>query len=393
MPLSRRTLWPLATLIVAGAWAMGCAAESDSPESTSADVAPIVKSQVHVVDAEPGSDLDVQPDTVSASLAKLGDFATYKPGDVIVSGRAGGLLRRVRATRVEGDRVIVDTEAASLEDVFQQVHLRGSMGEPPAAPATAGLAPRGVFLQLPKMHVDNKRLTIGNGSEIELVEGSFSFQPQLDFDLSVRDGRLDHLKVVASGETEGKLHVRYDIHKAPGLQSGAFVRFDNAGVPLVESAPYYAVFWAGYVPVVVAVRARLLANWGLEAGGDVFGEESVRAAGSLSAGLEYTNGGWRNVSSRGFSVSANGQPTIVSHSIAGNVMLTARLDVSFYEIAGPYVGLQAYAGVGHEESAAGASWFTDVGLRGIAGAQVAVFGKALVGYQSVLFDVHDRQPL
>ena len=166
----------------------------------------------------------------------------------------------------------------------------------------------------------------------------------------------------------------------------------RAGIPLVESAPYYAVFWAGYVPVVVAVRARLLANWGLDVGGDVFGEESVRAAGSLSAGREYANGGWRNISSRSFSVRADGQPTVVSHSLAGQVILTARLDVSFYEVAGPYIGLQAYTGVGHEGSAAGQAWFTEVGLRGIAGAQVAVFGKALVGYESVLFDVHDRQP-
>ena len=75
-------------------------------------------------------------------------------------------------------------------------------------------------------------------------------------------------------------------------------------------------------------------------------------------------------------------------------MLTARLDVSFYEIAGPYVGLQAYAGVGHEGSAAGFQLVHGrSGYAASPGCRLLVFGKALVGYESVLFDVHDHQLL
>lgn len=386
------SLRALAAVLAAGACLVACAAEpASSDDAASTDVAPIVQPKVHVVDGEPGKELDVQPDSVAASVAQLGATARYAPGDVIVSGRAAGFLRRVRATRVEGDRVVVDTEPASLEDVFQQVHLRGSLAEPPAAPAAAaaGLAPRGVFLQLPAMQIANTRVPVGNGSEIEIVEGSFSMQPKLDFDLKMRGGKLDHLQVVASGTTQTKLHVRYDLHHVAG-QSGYLCLTD--GIPVADSPPYYAVFWAGVVPVVVAVRARLLAGFKLNVSGEVSGEESVGANGSVMAGLEYANGGWRNVASNGVSIRAEGRPTVVSHHISGDVTLTARLDVSFYDLAGPYVGVQAYTGVGHEGSDDVSGWFDEIGLRGIAGAQVSVFGKRVAAYETVLFDVHDQQP-
>jgi hypothetical protein len=388
MALSLRILTPV---LMSGACVVACAAEpASSNEATGADLAPIVQAQVHVIDGEPGKELDVQPDRVSAPVAQFGAIAAYAPGDVIVSGRAAGLLRRVRATRIEGDRVVVDTDVASLEDLFQQVHLRGSLAEPPPAPVAAGLAPRGVFLELPAMQIAHARIPVGEGgSEIEIVEGSFALQPKLDLDLKMRGGKLDHLQVVASGTTQTKLRVRYDLHHVSG-QSGTLRRSD--GIPVAESAPYYAVFWAGAVPVVVAVRARLLAGFKLAVSGEVSGEESVTAKGSVTAGLEYENGGWRNVSSNGVSISAEGRPTVVSHQISGDVTLTARLDVSFYDLAGPYVGVQAYTGVGHEGTDDVSGWFAEIGLRGIAGAQVSVFGKRVAAYDAVLFDVHEQHP-
>lgn len=386
MALSLRALAPL---LAAGACLFACAAEPEGEEATGTDLAPIVHAKVHVVDGEPGKDLDVEADRISAPHAQFNELATYAPGDVIVSGRAAGLLRRIRATRVEGDRVIVDTEAASLEDVFQQVHVRGSLGEPSPAPASVGLAPRGVAMKLPPMEIGNRRIALGAGNEIEIVDGTFSLEPTLDFDLKMRGGKLDHLEVVARGTTDATLHVRYDLHVPEGPSGSLF----SDSITVIESPPTYAVFWAGPVPVVVAVRARLLAGWALGANGEVSGEESVSARGSVAAGLEYENGGWRNIASNGISLRAEGRPTVMSHRLSGEVTLTARLDVSFYEMAGPYVGLQAYTGGSHEGADLGSGWFTEVGLRGVAGAKASVFGKTITAYETVLFDVRDRQPL
>jgi hypothetical protein len=204
--------------------------------------------------------------------------------------------------------------------------------------------------------------------------------------------RVEHVKVLAAGESNARLHVRYHLSKSGERQSGAFVRLSD-GVPLLETPPYYAVFWAGWVPIVVSVRARLLAGWELLVGGDVTGEQDVRADGAVSAGLEYVNGGWRNLAPKSLSLTRAGTSNVASHSVSGDITLTARLDVSFYELAGPYVGLQAYAGVKHEGSSDASGWFLQNGLRGIAGARVAVFGHSVAGYHAVLFDLHDQQPL
>jgi hypothetical protein len=382
-------------IVLAACSALGaCATEASDPSAV--DVAPIIQSHVRVLDGEPGVDLELHDTSVVGSRARFPELAAAAPGDVLISGRAAGFLRRVRSIRAEGDRVVADTEPASLEDVFEQVHVRGAINgnEAPAPGATtaAGLAPRTVRLALPRLSLEGRRLAIGQGSEIEIVDGDFDFQPELDFDLTMHRGKIEHLKVLASGESRARLHVRYHLAKPVDLGSGLFVRMAS-GTPLLETPPSYAVFWAGSVPIVVSVRARLLANWELLVGGDVTGEQDVRADGSVSAGLEYAGGGWRNLASKSLSLSHAGNTVLTSHAVAGDVTLTARLDVSFYEVAGPYIGLAAYAGVKHSGSAAGSGWSLQNGLRGLAGAQVAVFGKTLVGYESVLFDVHDEQPM
>jgi hypothetical protein len=349
-----------------------------------------------VLDGEPGVDLELHESSVAGSRARFPQLAAAAPGDVLISGRAAGFLRRVRSIRVDGDSVVADTEPASLEDVFEQVHVRGAINgseaPAPGATTTAGLAPRTVRLALPRLSLEGRRLAIGHGSEIEIVDGDFDFQPELDFDLTMHRGKVEHLKVLASGESRARLHVRYHLAKPVEPGSGLFVHMES-GTPLLETPPSYAVFWAGSVPIVVSVRARLLANWELHVGGDVTGEQDVRADGSVSAGLEYAGGGWRNLASKSLALSHAGTTVLTSHAVAGDVTLTARLDVSFYEVAGPYIGLAAYAGVKHTGSSAGSGWSLENGLRGVAGAQVAVFGKTLVGYESVLFDVHDEQPM
>jgi hypothetical protein len=386
-------------LLLSSAALGACATEpaGDPGAGAGEDVAPLIQSNVRVLDAEPGVDLELHDADLSGSGARFPQLAAAVPGDILVSGRAGGFLRRVQSIRIDGDNVVAQTEPASLEDVFHQVHVRGAIGGPAAAsgavsPAPPGIGTRGVHLALPKLALAGKRISIGQSSEIEIVDGDFAFDPELDFDLTMHGSRVEHIKVLAAGESNARLHVRYHLSKSGERQSGAFVRMSD-GVPLLETAPHYAVFWAGWVPIVVSVRARLLAGWELLVGGDVTGEQDVRADGSVSAGLEYVDGGWRNLASKSLSLTRAGTTSVASHSVSGDITLTARLDVSFYELAGPYVGLQAYAGVKHEGSSDASGWFLQNGLRGVAGAQVAVFGHSVAGYQAVLFDLHEQSPL
>jgi hypothetical protein len=371
---------------------VACAEHGSDP--TAEDVAPIVQSHVRVLDAEPGPDLELHDDSLIVPRGRFPELESAGPGDILVSGRAAGFLRSVKSIRVDGDKVIAETAPASLEDVFSEAHVHGSIGGDvgPASADPAGLGTQSIRLAIPDLSLQGKKLSIGENSDIEIVDGNFDFQPELDFDLTMHGAKLEHLKVLAAGSSSAGLHLRYHLTKPGNLKSGLFLHFSN-GTPLLETAPYYAVFWAGYVPIVVSVRARLLANWELLVGGDVSGDQDVHANGSVSAGLEYANGKWSNLGSKSLSFSHEGTTTLASHSVSGDITLTARLDVSFYELAGPYVGLQAYAGVKHVGDQDSSGWMLQDGLRGLAGAQVAVFGKSVAGYEAVLFDAHNEAPM
>jgi hypothetical protein len=373
-----------------------CALEPGEDDEADEVLSPIVRSEVRVLDAEPGVDVEVSETELVASPAHLPELAEARPGDVVVSGRAGGFWRRVHGVRVEGDRIVAETEQASLEDLFEQVRLRGHLdtNEVPelGPPGTGGLGPERVTVRIPHLPLKGRTISIGEGSEIEIVDGDFAFDPELDFDLTMRNRKVERVKVFASGTTSTRLHVRYHLEKPDTRRSGPFLRLRDQR-SLVEAPPAYAVFWAGAVPVVVSVRARLLVGWRIVLGGEVSGEEDASATGRVAAGLEYRDGGWRNLGSNDVSLSREGSATVTEHTTGVDLNLTARLDVSFYELAGPYVGLQAYAGFGHQGSDDGAGMYFQSGVRGLAGAEVAAFGRAFVGYESVLFDRFERHPI
>src|SRR4051794_38020676 len=100
--------------------APACAAEAN--ERTAEDVAPIVRPAVHVME---GEDFDLEPDRIITSHTRAPALAKSAPGDILVSSR--GILRKVKSVSPRGDAVTLETEPGTLDDVFEQAHVRGSM--------------------------------------------------------------------------------------------------------------------------------------------------------------------------------------------------------------------------------------------------------------------------
>jgi hypothetical protein len=170
------------------------------------------------------------------------------------------------------------------------------------------------------------------------------------------------------------------------------VRFSEPGKVIAQAPEKFVLLWVGGVPVVAVVKVQLLLGWLLEVGGEVSGESTFSAHGNVSAGLSY-DGAWHDLSTSTLSVSALGPATFASTSFGGDVTLSARLTVSFYDLAGPWVELQGYTGVGRETKGSDADIYGELGLRGMAGVEAAPFGKLVVGYQSVLFDKGIHVPI
>jgi len=140
------------------------------------------------------------------------------------------------------------------------------------------------------------------------------------------------------------------------------------------------------VPVLLTLNLELLVGGKLEVVGEAVGDETFTVDASLAAGAEYKNHEWHNVGGVSFSSTPVGHASVPVHTLAGDVTLTGRVTLLVYELAGPFVSLQAYGGIGHEGDGSGEDWFGQVGVRGMFGGRVEILGRALGGYEVQLFD-------
>lgn len=368
-------------LLAAAAVMVGCGAAS-SGEATDETPQAIVRSTTFVVDARPGEDVAVEADRLVFRRAGHEDLLARRAGEVVVCGAGEGFLRRVLGLHEDGDTIVVDTAQASLDDALEQGRVRARV----LADEAGGLAPRGLTSGTVKLAVPPTHVPLGEHGSFDVVRGELDYTPELDVDLLVRRGAVERLKVVAGGSATASMRVRFDVHKKIGSTTGLWIRLDGPGTVVASLPAVHAVVWVGVVPVVVAVRVQLLLGHAFEIGGDASGELELELGAALRAGLSRENGEWQPIGASSFQLAPHGAVQSTAHAIAGDVTLTARVAVSFYEVAGPYVGIQAYAGIGHEHTAAGDDWFGQLGVRGVAGVQAGLFGNAVAGYQVDAFD-------
>jgi hypothetical protein len=369
--------------LVAASVACGAGSSEDVSTDTSE---PLIEAQTHVLDAEPGADVDVQDGKLvfPADTRFATDLASASQGDVLVSGHGKGFARRILDRKTQDGKIVVTTENAALTDIFKRAHYRS-----PAGDATA-VNPEAFHVPLPALSIAGVRLPLGGeGGELEIEEGSWSLDPQVDFTFDVDDNHFQKMQLYVSAPATAKLKVKYHIARPAYVGNGLTFHFGEPGKVIAEAPEHFTLVWIGWVPVVIVTKVQLLAGFQLMVGGEVEGETALVANGHASAGVSY-DGAWHNLSSTGLDVKLDGAPTFDSTTLGGDLTLTAKLSVSVYDLAGPYVELQGYAGVGRDSGNAAqlgsADVYGEVGLRGIVGVEAAPFGKLVVGYQSVLFD-------
>lgn len=386
--------WLLRLAFVFGAVAVGCSADTPHEESAE-NVEAIVEGTPHVIDVEPGVDVEVRDDALVFPEPLRPDVGALGPGDVVVSGRGAGFLRRIRSLTHDNGKAVVTTEPAALTDVFRQARINGT-STTPIAPRSA-VAPQSFSLPLPVIGIRGLRVPLnGQGSEITIEEGSFDLTPAIDYDLVLRDRAIDRMKFVVSGQAKAKLRVKYHLQKPPYVGTGVMARFGEPGIRVAEGPTHYSLVWIGGIPVVLVVKTELLLGYLLQVGGDVSGELSFSSNGDVAVGASY-DGEWHNQTSSTVSFALDGDPNFASATLGGDVTLSARLSLSFYDLGGPWVELQGYGGIGRESGAAAqighADVFAELGLRGLVGVEVAPFGRLVVGYQAMLFDKNQHLPL
>ena len=368
------------------AFVSACSADSASEDAASADLAPIVDSHTLVVEATPGQDVEIAPDSLRFTRAGHEDLFARQPGDVLVS--RAGFARRITGVRADGDHILVQTSTASLEDLFVQGNLNQSLDpEASDAPATV-VHTQGLSLPIMRFVLSGIHLDGSPFGSLEISDGEFSFQPHVDVGVKIKNRALDHFILRAEGDAHASVHTRFNLHRPAYTASGTLL--GRGGWTVASATPVTTIVWVGSVPVLLTVKLELLVGYGLEVTGDAIGDETFSVDTALSAGAEYTDHAWHNLGGATFKAGPTGHATVPMHSLAGDVTLTGRVTLLVYELAGPFVALQAYGGIGHDGDGTTGQWFGHVGVRGLFGGRIEVLGRAIGGYEVQIFDEQSK---
>ncbi len=289
----------------------------------------------------PEQDRSLRTITVEADrITLVYDIDAHDVGLVeglLVAGEAqGGYLREIETVSISDSRAMVRTRDVALTDAIAV----GTLHE--------ALVPAGVW----QLDPDGEQATMAPGGgvdlagtllfegysseadlRVEILEGSLAFDPAVQLDLAIEDGRLQQLAVVVSGPL--------------ALDLAAQVSLDlkysyTTEVPLASLRQPFTSSLGG-VPVAGEIAIDLRGGFELvaQSGGEV--SEHVRIASHVRAGAAYDGSDWTGI------WSVEPETTVVEDpgwefddATALRVWIVPEVHLSLYGADGPRVEVQPF---------------------------------------------------
>lgn len=240
-------------------------------------------------------------------------------GSVLVSGRNGGFLRRVDGLSLEGDRVVVETQAAALSDVIligldwerTELEIAASDLQGAAREATTWDFGGTVLYEA------------GSGAnhvKVDIAEGSFTLDPTIDLgvDIDWADWTRPWPKVE---KAEASLLLESDLHVVVrGDAAGAFDRSGTVDLYVVEKTFETRI---GPVPVGGTLKLDVDLLWQASGSGAADASVGADVSADLTLGARYLDGDWENLSGFEFDATRIGP----EFHVEGQIEAEARLRV------------------------------------------------------------------
>ncbi|MCS7067496.1 MAG: hypothetical protein RMK51_00625 [Meiothermus sp.] len=318
--------------------AAGLLAACSQPQPPEEEPAVVVPETTKVLDQGSRAALSaVEPDGTLRFSPGSGIEDRLKPGDVVVSEPAqaipDGLLRKVRAVRVEGGGVRVETEPAKIQEAIHRGSLRVRRELKPEDLRSSVSLQRGVSVQGFRHTLDTD---FGTGGRIRAT-GSLEINPVLDFDLDLRCDETVRLPVVGRVCREIPdliVLVRVGVEENARLRlTGDLAYSFEREWPIATHHFAPLTFSIGPVPVVLTPRLTLF----LRADGEVTARFAFEVQQSLTliAGFEYNSDlGFRDLSERRASLSL--LPPTLEGRVAAQAAAGVRFQVMLYGVVGPF---------------------------------------------------------
>lgn len=346
------------TLLIPGLLLSACATAGDGT---------VVNDRVKVIDR----DVTVMPDRLVLARAGNEDLLGATAGDVLVSGRGTGFLRKVESVADLGDQIAIATSPAAMTDALVEADYDGEVHD--AKWDWDGPKFDGVFFNTEGLKIEGT-----GGAELTMTKGSVSFHPSLDLAMKMHWAKITQFDLVASGAFDGELGFQLQTDGA------AQISYEK---DLWESPSWTFVQMIGPVPVVEVVSVGV----SLEVTGSTEGATTVDVSASahsgITAGARYTDGTWQRVGDHTLDLHTDGPAVTSTNNAAIEVSMPVELHVQFYDLAGPYISLEPNV---HAEwtpdEGAKAFW----GMESRAGGQVNLLGAGndsrLLGIEGTLFE-------
>jgi len=271
--------------------------------------------------------------------------------DVLIIGVSShtpnGLLRKVIQVEMFGDTIVVKTATATLVEAIQtgSISLNKTLTSSDVRQSLS-LIKGATFKQaLPSQQtlalveeIENVILYDVDGNEETTddqikVDGSISIIPSFEFQISISDFQLKHVKFINKTVQTSEIT----------LDSGITLDITELlGIPKeVELIRHYfspITIWVGWVPVVIVPV--LTVTVGLDGEVSVGLSAGVTQEATITAGIEYRNSYWSPISDFSSDFQFN-TPVLLSRCQA-KAYAGPRLSLLLYGITGPYGNVNGY---------------------------------------------------
>ena len=180
----------------------GCGGEKSGGGNTSNNNNVLAK-EVLIVEKDTAMTLDsVKDNTFTYSYS--GSSPKVQSGDILISEKGGGYLKKVISVQDQSGTLIVNTEQASLTDAFEELHLqetitldgnikqKGTQGIERQSAGTGGSV---------GVKIANFNFTGSDDYDVSFDDVDFNFTPTFDIIIDISGGELKTFKLEVKGDT------------------------------------------------------------------------------------------------------------------------------------------------------------------------------------------------
>lgn len=363
---------------------LGCA-EFDSAKSEDeahqAHAEPTPEARFVTEDQVQSMEISENQVTVPSNVAEsVGIFE----GAVLVGGNAEQpILRRVTQVQDVDGMIVAETEPAALTDAFEELYLeiRPSAEEE----GSPGLQQQALVIDegLELFWSDDFTVPLANGLALE---AGVSVEAELTVLIDIRGRRLRRFELIADGDIVIDAGARLDVRQgwSESWQADPIGDVRIAGPVVVMIGPW---------PVVLSVELQAPMELTALIEGQLTADFGAYMELQMRAGVRYDGGRWQEISDVQFDTGAIGPNVSVAAEASLEASINPRIHLVVYELFGPFIGLEPYAGFRLREEygndGGSMSWQLDAGMRGNVGGHIDVLGLFEADFDVELFDLHE----